>query len=190
MPGTGLAASAPHESVLPHSGGSRQVLDAPFQAWHSSWAQWQLLQVPQCQSHLSCSLLLGAGAGANAQSCQVWTDAEESLVRDGGNQSGRAESSKVTAAVPGRRPGTIYNSQVLYQVRTAIKRPNTLLRLPGAFKIKAQILTGPPRARQGLHLSPLSRVTHTGLFSSWDVQPAPPHPPAWALPIYSTVSFA
>lgn len=144
--------------------------------------RWQLLQLPRCQSHLSCSLLLGAGAGANAQSCQVWTVAEDSLVRDGGNQSGRAGSSRVTAAVSERWPGTIYNSQVPYQVRTAIKRPNTLLWLPGAFKIKAQILTGSPRAWQELPLSPLSRVTHTGLFSSWDVQPA--HPPR-TLPIYS-----
>lgn len=55
------------------------------------------------------------------------------------------------------------------------QRPTTLLQLPGEFKIKAQILTGPPRARQGLPLSPLSHATHTGLFSSRDVQP--PHPP-------------
>ena len=37
-----------------------------------------------------------------------------------------------------------YKSQVLYQVRTTIKRPETVLWLPGAFKIKSQILTGLP----------------------------------------------
>lgn len=64
--GTGLAASTPHESVFPRRGGSRQVLDASFQAWHSSWVQVAAPVGVPVSVPSFLSLLLGAVAGANA----------------------------------------------------------------------------------------------------------------------------